>query len=268
MGTQIHDSATVTGGNNPQGTVTFQLYPPSDPTCANHDDIAQTTTETLKSGSATTATSPFTTNAVGTYHWIATYMGDANNNVASTSCSDEPVTITKDDTSISTGASAGGGTGTKVFDEAVVSGPAATPSGTVTFTLYGPGDPSCSAQPIFSSTVPVSGGHATSGSFSGTSSAGTYQWIASYSGDAGNNGSSSGCGSEPVVISSTGTGGGGGGGGGGGSASTPFTGIGLLISWALGLIALGVLLWLAGGWKAVRRRIHVWVTRTGPTATS
>ena len=36
----------------------------------------------------------FTTAVVGTYHWIATYNGDANNTTVSSGCTAEPVTIT------------------------------------------------------------------------------------------------------------------------------------------------------------------------------
>src|SRR5205807_4049964 len=31
--------------------------------------------------------------AAGTYHWVATYSGDANNKAASSGCADEPVTV-------------------------------------------------------------------------------------------------------------------------------------------------------------------------------
>src|SRR5436853_7191629 len=53
--------------------------------------------------------------------------------------------------------------------------------------LYGPDDATCGGAVIFSSTVAVSGnGDYTSASFT-ANVAGTYRWVASYSGDANNN---------------------------------------------------------------------------------
>jgi hypothetical protein len=62
----------------------------------------------------------------------------------------------------------------------------AVPTGTITFKLYGPNDPTCTNAAIFTSTVPVSGnGIYASASFTPTL-AGTYRWIVNYSGDANN----------------------------------------------------------------------------------
>jgi adhesin/invasin len=72
-----------------------------------------------------------------------------------------------------------------VTDTATLSGGHA-PTGTVTFTLFGPGNATCSGTPAFTSTKPVTGdGGYTSGAFT-TAAAGTYHWIAAYSGDGGN----------------------------------------------------------------------------------
>jgi hypothetical protein len=72
-----------------------------------------------------------------------------------------------------------------VFRGAVPGNPA--PTGTVTFNLYGPNDPTCAAAPVFVSAFqPIGGGPpptATSGDFTPLV-AGTYLWVASYSGDA------------------------------------------------------------------------------------
>lgn len=207
VGTQIHDSAQVSGGDNPTGTVTFRLFAPSNPTCASGDasGAVQTVIVPLgSSGSATSAGTPFTTTEIGTYNWIATYSGDANNTGVSTACNDEQVTVGKDPTSVTTAASAGGAPGIALHDTAKVTG-AFLPTGTVTFTLHGPADTTCTAAPIFSSTVALSAtGTATSASFSGTSAAGTYNWIASYSGDARSGASKSKCGAEPVHVTASG----------------------------------------------------------------
>jgi len=96
LGSLIHDSATVTGGFGPTGTVTFALYGPGDTACsgtnlvaglAGFDNVA------LSGGSATSAN--FMANQVGTYNWVAAYSGDANNASVVSGCGTEQVTITK-----------------------------------------------------------------------------------------------------------------------------------------------------------------------------
>lgn len=208
VGTQIHDTAQVSGGDNPSGTVTFTLFAPSNTNCTSNENgsgSVQSVTVALGSdGSASSASSPFTSTTVGTYNWIATYSGDANNKGASTSCSSEPVNIGMDPSALTTSASSGGPTGTVIHDTATVTG-GTNLTGTVTFTLFAPSDATCSGTPLFTSAVALgAGGTATSGNFSATTAAGTYNWMASYSGDANTSGSSSKCGSEPVVIVASG----------------------------------------------------------------
>ena len=74
--------------------------------------------------------------------------------------------------------------GGTIQDAATLSG-GSSPSGTITWNLYGPGDANCSTS-IQSFSANVNGdGMYTSPNYTATS-AGTYRWIASYSGD-GNN---------------------------------------------------------------------------------
>ena len=63
----------------------------------------------------------------------------------------------------------------------------ASPTGQITFRLYGPDDSDCLGTPVFTDTQTVSGNGAyQSASFTPTA-AGIYRWTASYSGDADNN---------------------------------------------------------------------------------
>ena len=87
--------------------------------------------------------------------------------------------------------------GANIFDTATLSG-GASPSGTVTFTLYGPGDTACS-NVLGTATGNVSGGVAVSGNLV-VLTPGTYRWIASYPGDGANYDVASSCGTETVVI--------------------------------------------------------------------
>jgi hypothetical protein len=84
-----------------------------------------------------------------------------------------------------------------VSDSAHLAGGAA-PSGTVSFALFGPGDTTC-ATPIATRTGTLTSGTATSGGVT-VGAAGTYNWVATYSGDAHNSPATSPCGSETVVV--------------------------------------------------------------------
>lgn len=87
---------------------------------------------------------------------------------------------------ISTQASAGVVAGNAVHDTAALSGAAASATGQITFTLYGPDDATCARAPVFTSARPVSSnGSYASADFVPTA-AGTYRWKARYGGDARN----------------------------------------------------------------------------------
>ena len=100
--------------------------------------------------------------------------------------------------------------GSPITDTAVLSGtthnvtpvgsqaPAASgkAGGTIIFKLYGPSDTACTSTPIYTSTAISVNGNGTYGptSFTPTQGAGTYRWIATYSGDVTNNGATELCG--------------------------------------------------------------------------
>ena len=93
-------------------------------------------------------------------------------------------------------------TGTTLQDSATLSGTSGLDgTGSVTFTLYGPGDTTCTTA-LDTETV---AGVTTNGPFSTTSgyvatTAGTYNWVATFSGDTGNQPGTTGCGAEPVQV--------------------------------------------------------------------
>ena len=99
---------------------------------------------------------------------------------------------------ISTLASPSVPAGGLISDAATLTGGFA-PTGTVTFTLYGPGDATCS-NALWSTTVPVGAGGVSHSGDVEVGAAGTYNWVAVYSGDLNNLPVSSECGSEPVEI--------------------------------------------------------------------
>lgn len=85
LGQSISDSATLTTGGNPTGTITFRLYGPNDNTCAGTPVF---TSVVGVNGNSTYFSQPFTPTAAGVYRWIASYSGDGNNPAASGACND------------------------------------------------------------------------------------------------------------------------------------------------------------------------------------
>jgi YVTN family beta-propeller protein len=193
VGTALTDSATVAGGFNPTGNVTFKLF--SDTACATQ---VFTSTNAL-SGPSATSGPDYTPTAPGTYYWTAAYPGDANNNGATGACqaANESVTITKASPTISTQASPGNLLGAPVRDVGTLAG-GLNPTGGVTFALFS--DASCATQ-VFTSNNNLAGLTATSDWFT-PAAAGTYRWTAVYGGDANNNTATSACNApnESVVI--------------------------------------------------------------------
>lgn len=88
VGANISDSATLSGGANPSGAVTFTLYGPGDTQCAN--PIASTTGALTD---ATAVSGNLVAGPPGVYNWVASYPGDASNYGAISPCGSETVDV-------------------------------------------------------------------------------------------------------------------------------------------------------------------------------
>ena len=187
-GTVLTDQATLSGGVTPTGSITFRLYGPNDATCTGTPVFTSNAVAVNGNGTYTSAPG-YTANAIGVYRWIASYSGDAANAAVAGACNDanENATITPATPALVTTASAGGPIGTVLTDQATLSG-GASPTGSITFRLYGPNDATCTGAPVFTSNAIAVNGNGSYTSAPGFTSAalGTYRWIASYSGDANN----------------------------------------------------------------------------------
>jgi hypothetical protein len=191
VGTAIADTATVTGGYNPTGTVTFNLY--NNPN-GTGTPLFTDPNEPLSGGTATSK--GYTTTATGTDYWVATYNGDNNNNSVTSTANAEPVSITPATPSITTTqVQTTAVVGTAIADTATVTG-GYNPTGTVTFNLYN--NNNASGTPLFTDTETLVGGVATSKGT--TQAAGTDYWVATYNGDSNNNSVTSGLAAEPVTV--------------------------------------------------------------------
>jgi CSLREA domain-containing protein len=192
VGGSAADTAAVSGGDDPSGTVTFNLYDNPNGT----GTPLFTDTEPLSGGTATSKR--YTTAGTGTDYWVATYNGDRNNNPVASGLAEEPVSVSAATPTIRTQQQPASATvGGSVADAAAVSG-GDDPSGTVTFNLYD--NPNGTGRPLFTDTEPLSGGTATSKRYT-TAATGTDYWVATYNGDRNNNPVASGLAEEPVSVS-------------------------------------------------------------------
>ncbi len=193
--TQISDQATLTGGSTPTGTITLTAYGPNNTTCANPP--AYTSSAVVVAGNGSYVNSPaFAPGSLGTYRWRASYSGDANNAVVATPCNDanEATQVVIATPTISTLATANATLGGQISDQATISGGGA-PTGTITFTAYGPDAANCGNPPAYTSDpISISGNHnyVNSPAFI-PATAGTYRWMISYSGDTNNAAVSTAC---------------------------------------------------------------------------
>ncbi len=199
VGEDIQDTANLSAGNNPTGTITFNLYGPDDATCSA-DSIFESIVD-VDSGNGTYNSGTFTTTEVGSYYWTASYSGDDLNEPVESICNEpfEVSVVTQRSPSITTLAS---WTGETVGNEGTV-GDSATfvdaynPTGQIDFTLYS--DAACTVEVLSGSGVIVAGEASYSQLWTPTA-AGTYYWIADYAGDTNNEGFTTSCGDDNEDI--------------------------------------------------------------------
>ncbi len=196
VGSSVADKATVTGLVNAGSgdTVTFKLY--SSATVQNSSTLLYSSTQpvTVSGGMGTATSAGYTAAATGTDYWVATFNGDSNNNAVASGATAEPVTITKASSSVSTAiynastnkpVSGSQPLGTSVYDTATVTATPVTPTGTVTYYFY------TTATPVYGTTTPLTTqivmltgtGSVPNSSSTGGLGAGSYSFIAVYSGD-------------------------------------------------------------------------------------
>ena len=210
LGGAIHDTAHLSGGSDPTGTITFDLFGPNDDHCSG-DPVFTSTVKVAGNNDYDSAS--FTPTKAGAYHGVVRYSGDDRNHGAGpTACGDtaeiaivRPPAIVPVTPTFSTTASVSTGLGAPIHDVAHLSG-GVSPFGTITFSLFGPDDATCSGPPAFTTTAAVGGnGDCRSANFT-PGTPGTYRWVVTYSGDAMNNGvGPTACGdsAETVTVSAS-----------------------------------------------------------------
>ena len=204
VGSTLQDSATVSGASNftDKGSITWELYGPGDTGCTTSLFNFTFLEITFDGPFDTTLTSGYVATVPGIYQWTASFSGDGNNAAASTACGDEPVFIGGNPTITATADPAATTTGSRLQDSALLSSTETLHgTGAITFSLYGPGDTTCTTI-IHTETVTGIASDGPLGTSAGfvASLAGTYNWRASFTGDADNASATTPCGADPVVV--------------------------------------------------------------------
>ncbi|MGA2872844.1 MAG: hypothetical protein ABSF27_04560 [Candidatus Dormibacteria bacterium] len=207
FGAEVSDSATVTGGYSPTGSVIFNLFNSSS--CSQGSLVYTSDPVALSGGQAQSGS--FVVNRAGTWEWTATYSGDQYNTTSSSACGAEPVVVGQATPSVTTVTSTHGITavpaGTEIGDTADVTnstnGTANSATGDVNFNLFDPTERSCAGEPVFSNEQVLELGQpystATSDGYV-VDELGHYSWTAEYLGDSNDISANSACGSELVDV--------------------------------------------------------------------
>jgi hypothetical protein len=195
VGGTVHDSATLTGATaNAGGKVTYSVYDNSTCTGTPLDTDTVDVTNGVVPDSKSVAF-----HSAGDFYWQAVYSGDANNDGATSECTSEHLVVNKAKPSIATELSATSvSIGTTVHDSATLTGTTSNAGGTVTYTVYS--NDTCTDNPQDAGTKPVTDGQVPDSDPITFNSAGDFYWQAVYSGDANNDGATSECTSEHLVV--------------------------------------------------------------------
>jgi hypothetical protein len=210
----VKDSAVVslTGGTaTPAGSVAFSLCKVDSPDLCTSGGTSVGSTNLTGASYPVTVVSPtaYVTSA-GRYCWRGTFSGDSANGIggSSDSAARECFTVNPVTPTLATTAGADVNLGSTVSDSATISGLATQPAspvinltgtagaaagGTITFKLYGPATTGCGALAYTSAAVTVNGNNTynTPNPQFPPTSAGTYHWVAEYSGNLPNNSATS-----------------------------------------------------------------------------
>ena len=89
-GSLLQAFTLVQGGYRPAGRVAFRLYRPDDATCAGLPAYIE---EANVVGGAAATSTGFVAPSEGTWRWQAVYLGDANNNGATSGCGQAPASV-------------------------------------------------------------------------------------------------------------------------------------------------------------------------------
>ncbi len=196
-GTTVHDSATLTGATSDvTGTVTYSVY--TDSACTlNKQDAG---TKTLNTDGTVPDSNGIKFDTPGTFYWQAVYNGDTYNSSATSACTSETLVVKFNPAIATTLSATSVSIGTTVSDSASLSAASTNPvpTGTVTYSVYT--DSACTLNKQDAGTKTLVNGTIPNSNGIQFNSAGTFYWQAVYSGDTYNNGATSACTDETLVV--------------------------------------------------------------------
>jgi large repetitive protein len=204
-GATADDTATVSGTGTPSGTVTYGLF--TNGTCSG----GAATTHVVTMSAGLVPNSPTTAAlAAGSYSFLATYSGDANNALTIGAC--EPFSVVKtsaspgsvvDNAALNAAWNGNEATGASAYDTSSVTAVGGfVPTGTVLYSFFTNG--TCAASASTTDSVTISGGVVPHSTATGALGAGAYSFSAGYSGDGNYLAASSAC--EPFSVAPTSSG--------------------------------------------------------------
>ena len=210
-------SAVLSRGASPTGSISFRVFgPQSSPPSACASGGSPVGTDVTVTGNGTyNPSAGFTPESTGDYWWYASYGGDSNNSPLSSACgagmTETVVTTAKASPSLSVSAPSSGTVGSLIAASAlsgVLSG-GASPTGSISFTVFGPqptAPSSCASggSPVGTGVIVTGNGTYDPSAGFTPESTGDYWWYAGYGGDSGNNSAGSACGpsmAKTVVTS-------------------------------------------------------------------
>jgi hypothetical protein len=91
LGGPVTDTASLSGGGSPTGELEFRLHGPGDPGCAEPAVFSDTV---AVGGNGDYTSAPFVPTEPGTYRWVASYSGDADNAAVQSACDDPAQRVT------------------------------------------------------------------------------------------------------------------------------------------------------------------------------
>lgn len=210
LGEDIHAAGTLVGATNPTGTVTFALYSPGDTNC--YSPIFTSTKELSSIGTVTSdvySLQPLDVLYRGTYRWMASYSGDDSNPSSVPHACGAPgqtVEVGKARTTLTARATPRQAAPGATLTNTATVGNTYSELGDVSFRLYGPGDPTCSAGAVYAKSFRLGEGTESeaglvfdSGGYQ-ANTAGTYRWMVSYEGDSENEDAGTTCGDPAHTV--------------------------------------------------------------------
>jgi hypothetical protein len=197
-------SAALAGGAAPSGTITYTVFGPqaTAPSSCTSGGTVLGTASAYGDGTYQPSAS-FTPPSPGQYWWYASYGGDVGNEPSTSTCGSgmaETTVVPRTTPALAVSGPMGATAGSPVSGSSISAtlGEGSSPTGTITFTVFGPQSAppsSCASGGATVGTASVNGDgiYQSSAGFT-PPSPGEYWWYASYSGSAGDEPAASACG--------------------------------------------------------------------------